>query len=345
MKILSIVIPTFNRAGPLKATLENISEQFQSFDFSKIEVIICDNCSLDSTEAISKEWFSNTKITGGYYKNEKNFGTDRNCDLGIRRSIGKYVWLLSDDDYLEPGAIEYIFSQLKDREVNFAFINYSIITPGFDEYFPLKFDKSFNLEVDVEDLIIKTKFFFSFLSSCIFRREAWLKIDIKKYFDTYWIQLYVARDLAEIGKSLIITKPCIKMIKETLADSRANRQNLHLPINDILMNAHIHFIYFCDSFKESIYEKRFIHKVKNMAWVENRNQVLSYKLTRSKYEYDQNVKVFKELNQFFWHKPLFWLVDAPLLFFPKIFSQWYFYVMILKIKIKRYIKILILPKK
>lgn len=336
MKTLSIVIPTFNRVGPLKSTLENISHQIQAFDDHEIEVIISDNHSSDSTEIQSREWFAETGIPGGYFKNDKNFGTDRNCDLGVRRSSGKYVWLLSDDDQLEPDAIKKIYDELKNRDVNFAFINYSIITPGFDEYFPLTFNES--MEVSVQELILKTKFAFSFLSACVFRREAWLQLDVQKYFDTFWIQIYVAIELAENGKSLIIAQPLIKMIKETLEDSRGNRQDLSKPIHDILINTYISFLRLIESFDACRYEKSFRDQLRELGWGHNKNQILSYKLTRNKYEFDQCFEVFKELRYFFWRKPLFWILHAPLLFLPKIYSKGYFSLVMLKIKIKKFVK-------
>ena len=35
-----------------------------------------------------------------YYRNEVNIGFDRNVDLVVKRATGKFVWILSDDDYI-----------------------------------------------------------------------------------------------------------------------------------------------------------------------------------------------------------------------------------------------------
>ena len=53
MCILSICIPTYNRAALLKKTLDSIVNQKRFIDTDDVEIIISDNCSQDNTEKLS----------------------------------------------------------------------------------------------------------------------------------------------------------------------------------------------------------------------------------------------------------------------------------------------------
>ena len=91
-KILSICIPTYNRANILQQTLQNIVEN-KSFDES-IEIIISDNCSTDSTCSICRKYiqkYNNIK----YYRNKKNI-EDENFWTILNYASGEYIKLQND---------------------------------------------------------------------------------------------------------------------------------------------------------------------------------------------------------------------------------------------------------
>ena len=44
----------------------------------------------------------------------------------VERSKGRHVWLIGDDDYLEPGAIDHVLNVLKSHpDIGAIFVNYS----------------------------------------------------------------------------------------------------------------------------------------------------------------------------------------------------------------------------
>ena len=53
--LLSICIPTYNRADKLKQTLESIVSQPEFIDFDEFEIVISDNGSKDGTKEICEE--------------------------------------------------------------------------------------------------------------------------------------------------------------------------------------------------------------------------------------------------------------------------------------------------
>jgi len=101
MEKLSFCIPTYNRASYLKNCIESIL----GYAGRDIEIVIQDNASPDHTEQIVRN-FSDGRIK--YFRNNKNIGGVWNAMDIINNANGEYIYYLSDDDMLLPGAIERI---------------------------------------------------------------------------------------------------------------------------------------------------------------------------------------------------------------------------------------------
>jgi glycosyltransferase involved in cell wall biosynthesis len=90
--LLSICIPTYNRAYILKITLKSIVTNI-GFD-NDVEVVISDNSSTDNTQEVVQEFaekYHNIK----YFCNQKNI-KDENFYYGLRRCNGEYIKLQND---------------------------------------------------------------------------------------------------------------------------------------------------------------------------------------------------------------------------------------------------------
>lgn len=341
MYLLSIVIPTFNRCESLRKTLDQMANQISPERNSQIELVLSDNASSDETKKVVSEWRSkNKKINFSYFCNKTNLGFDRNCLSGANRASGKFVWFMSDDDSLSGGAIDKVFNALMShRDVVFAFVNYSMMTPGFDEYFPCRFKG--DIKVSCDDLIIKTKFYFSFISSCIFNREILCSIDLTKYLETYWMQLYAVKIIAPMGESLIISEPLIKMIRPGLQESRKEKKSDTMAI-DFFMQAHLFFLDYLNSFNESNYSKKTLKFIKNLGWNDNLNQIISLKLTSDSYNFNQIKLVFLGMVKHFSCRVSFWCVHLPMLILPRSVSVIYFYIKLKYINLKKIFKQLLI---
>ncbi len=70
--MLTIAIPTYNRAAYLSECLESVLPQIQE----EMEVIISNNASTDNTEEVVKKYLQYPFVR--YYKDKKNLGVDRN---------------------------------------------------------------------------------------------------------------------------------------------------------------------------------------------------------------------------------------------------------------------------
>ncbi len=106
--LLSICIPTYNRAEYLRGALENITSD-PEFD-NRVEVVISDNASPDNTQEVGVAYanrFPNIK----YFRNETNV-RDENFKLAFQRASGKYLKLFNDTLRLNPGSLKKILEIL-----------------------------------------------------------------------------------------------------------------------------------------------------------------------------------------------------------------------------------------
>lgn len=115
--ILTIGIPTYNRANQLDKAIEVIFEELSSLKY-KVELLVSDNNSVDNTFEVVDKWRGKLEIN--YSKNETNLGFDSNVDLVVKKASSNYVLILSDDDLLIPGGLKNyldIISKTKDVSI------------------------------------------------------------------------------------------------------------------------------------------------------------------------------------------------------------------------------------
>ncbi len=93
--LVSIGIPTFNRAGSLARALESVVAQ----DYSGWEILVSDNASSDETEAVC-ERFSRQDARIRFVRQPKNMGAQYNFNFVLQQSSRKYFLWLADDDWL-----------------------------------------------------------------------------------------------------------------------------------------------------------------------------------------------------------------------------------------------------
>ncbi|CAH8712409.1 glycosyltransferase [Paenibacillus thiaminolyticus] len=100
--LLSICIPTFNRAPHLEHCLESIYSQIGNNEL--IEVIVSDNASTDETAEVANRYasrYSNMRIV----RNDKNIGADPNIFQVMTLAQGKFIKLQGDDDFYVDGTL------------------------------------------------------------------------------------------------------------------------------------------------------------------------------------------------------------------------------------------------
>lgn len=108
--LVSICIPTYNRAACLVKTLDSIICQ-PEFNQGLVEIVISDNCSTDDTESVGR--YYDQKYEGvNYYRNEENI-IARNFNLCLERATGLLRKLNNDTCLHYPGSLAYLCEMVR----------------------------------------------------------------------------------------------------------------------------------------------------------------------------------------------------------------------------------------
>ena len=109
--LLTIAIPTFNRAAKLQAQLERLLPQLTP----EVQVSIYDNASTDSTKEVAQR-FPNLD----YSCSPCNSGGTHNFFRGFEGCKTEWLWILSDDDQISPTAVADLLNLLKGCQADFV---------------------------------------------------------------------------------------------------------------------------------------------------------------------------------------------------------------------------------
>ena len=107
-KLLSLCIPTYNRAEVLDETLNRLFSN-PEFDNNLIEVIVSDNCSTDNTTEVVQKY-----PLVRYYKNNKNV-RDYNFSIVLGYATGEYIRLFNDTLSLKEGVLKTMLSRIQQH--------------------------------------------------------------------------------------------------------------------------------------------------------------------------------------------------------------------------------------
>lgn len=119
--LLTIAVPTYNRATYLERSLSSILGQTGKYG-GRIEVIVSDNCSTDDTALVVKSFLA-AGHTLSYIANSRNVGPEANFFNCFNAARGKYFLLFSDDDVLLEGAVDKLFPLLDGGDYGIVFMD------------------------------------------------------------------------------------------------------------------------------------------------------------------------------------------------------------------------------
>ena len=212
--LLTIAIPTYNGSATIRVMMDILMPQCDS----RVEIIVSDNCSMDTTPEIIKYYKEKYPFIK-YVRNQINIGADANFLQCMRLATGKYIYLLSDDDVLMEGALSYILDYLaRYPDVGLVYLNsmgFHGRYEGLERCSKLAYAEEPKEDLYTED---KTLFmncaarFWGFMSSFIVLNKNFKKIEKpEQYFGTYWLQSYIhilccSAPHSKVG---VIKKPCM----------------------------------------------------------------------------------------------------------------------------------------
>ena len=165
--LLSIAVPTYNRAGCLRELLSSLADQLKNEP--RVELIISDNASPDNTPEVVQNFIA-SGLDLRYLRNAANIGPDANFLQCFEQARGKYVWLFSDDDLLIPGSIHKILSYCDSADYDLICLNGY---PFEDSHAPIP-TSSRHDAIDISDPVQYAKHvhvFFTFISGNIVNKD------------------------------------------------------------------------------------------------------------------------------------------------------------------------------
>ena len=115
--LVSIVLPTYNRAELLPHSIHSVLEQ----TYKHLELIIIDDHSTQETEDVVKG-FHDERIK--YTRNQANLKLPRSLNKGFSLSRGAYLTWTSDDNMYADTAIETMVAHVQESNCDFVFADY-----------------------------------------------------------------------------------------------------------------------------------------------------------------------------------------------------------------------------
>jgi len=123
--MISVAMTTYNGEKYIKEQIHSILNQTHPVD----EIIVCDDCSSDSTEVIVNRIQSEnkTKTQIRFIKNESNLGYIKNFYKAISLTKGDIVFLSDQDDIWYETKVETMMKVMNDSKVKVLCSNFDII--------------------------------------------------------------------------------------------------------------------------------------------------------------------------------------------------------------------------
>lgn len=116
--LVSVVVVTYNSARTVIDTLNSIKNQ----SYQILELVVSDDGSTDNTIKLCNEWIYNNKqrfVSASLLTTDKNTGTVKNLNRGVKASKGTWIKGLAADDALVHSAIsDYVSFVQSNKEIN-----------------------------------------------------------------------------------------------------------------------------------------------------------------------------------------------------------------------------------
>lgn len=188
--ILTIAIPTYNRASYLEINLKQLFQNWQELEQRQsLEILISNNASTDETEAVIKKYEA-MGMPIQYYKNEQNIGADGNFYNCFSKATGKYVWIFGDDELLFNHSLAKIMDVLKNNDIGCLYLEGVSYADTYDlNAYNMQPTETVKL-ISSDEYIQKVHFYLTFCTGNIFNKSILpSNFDSKPYIGTNLIQV------------------------------------------------------------------------------------------------------------------------------------------------------------
>jgi glycosyltransferase involved in cell wall biosynthesis len=204
--LLSINIPIYKRPELLRRCLSRTIAVVEKYS---IPINLLDD-SLDGTNDSVLAELRNRYQFINHHKNPVNLGIDRNIDQAMRFGNSDYVWLLGEDDFLLPGALEKVLPVANQSKypmivVNYGFINNDLASFTRKAVIPITSDE----ELSSSALLARFGWAMGFIGACVLRRADLVRISADRYVGTYFSHLGCIFEAALGKECMVLSDPLV----------------------------------------------------------------------------------------------------------------------------------------
>jgi abequosyltransferase len=210
--LLSICIPSYNRAPLLGELLERLAQELTGDLADLVEVVVSDNASPDATPATVAHYAPRIRRFVSIRQSE-NIGSDRNFLAVVAAASGRYACLMGDDDMPEPGGVARIIEVLRAHP-EIAGLTVDRYARSFD----LKTRRSEDalghfprteMLVGADAVFTRLTEYIAFMSAQVFDRALWMKVvrtkPVEDFFNAY-IHMYVFAEMLQRNPRWLVLK-------------------------------------------------------------------------------------------------------------------------------------------
>lgn len=210
MPTISICIPTYKRAAMLAELLDSIIAQGLE---DEIEVVVSDDASPDHTVAMAESYRDKIK-NFTLLAQPKNLGLDGNFLAVVAAAKGDYIWLMGDDDRLEPGGLARVLQAIQRwpgvSGLTLGVIDYDVTMTRLTGIRPTP---PTQLIADSATLFTTIGELLGFMSALVIDRAKWNAIAAEPAvaeIKNYYVQVYIiGRVVERFGQWGIVREPCV----------------------------------------------------------------------------------------------------------------------------------------
>lgn len=206
MKTLGICIPTYKRPEFLKRCVLSIID---SEGDCPVRIFIADD-SMDETNAAFYAELQALPATVVVHRNTANLGIDDNIQCAVDLCDCDYAWIVGEDDYFLPGAVERVHDQLQDSTEAFVFANYAYVGDNAGRLLGRALDAPPALMSGV-DFVSQHLWAAGFIGACIVNRNRWSETSKAPYKGTYYTHVgRICEMLSNWTDPVrIVAEPCV----------------------------------------------------------------------------------------------------------------------------------------
>jgi abequosyltransferase len=187
--LLTIAIPTFNRAAYLQLCLQQFLPDRDLVDDGTVEILVSDNCSTDQTAA-TVETLSQQGLSIRSISNEINIGSDANIAQCFNQARGRYVQIMGDDDLYLPGKLKYVISLLRENDYGVVCLK----SYGYEHDFVKERPNGVSGRrdfADISDFLQEVGPLITFISACIINKDLQPEIDARVFCGSNLVQVHL----------------------------------------------------------------------------------------------------------------------------------------------------------